>query len=151
MKYTLLSETEMEVLDLLWQKGRALSRAEIFDGLPRKKKHPTAINQILNNMMEKKVLRVDGLVRCGKIYGRTYAPSMSREEFVVHQAEELMPEFSPETRFLRTVSAWSENGDIGQETLSELENLLKTRREQLQQESELEQLIEAHKREAETK
>jgi len=151
MQYTILSQTEMDVLELLWKSEKALSRAEIFEGLPRKKKYPTAINQILNNMMEKNVIRVDGLVRCGKIYGRTYAPALSREEFLVHQAQELMPDVSPEERFLRTVSVWSENEEIGQETLSELENLLKERREKLKQESELEQLIEAHKREKEAK
>ena len=108
----------------------------------------SAINQILNNMMAKDAICVAGLVRCGKIYGRTYAPTMSREEFLMRQAQEIMPDISPETRFLRTVSAWSEGEDISAETLKELEELLRKRREELRQESELKKIVEAYKRES---
>jgi len=148
MNFAVLSEIEMDILKLLWQSERPLSRAEIFEGVSDKKKHPTAINQILNNMMAKDVICVAGLVRCGKIYGRTYAPTMSREEFLMRQAQEIMPDISPETRFLRTVSAWSEGEDISAETLKELEELLRKRREELRQESELKKIVEAYKRES---
>ena len=98
--------------------------------------------------MAKDAICVAGLVRCGKIYGRTYAPTMSREEFLMRQAQEIMPDISPETRFLRTVSAWSEGEDISAETLKELEELLRKRREELRQESELKKIVEAYKRES---
>jgi len=147
MGYTILTETEMNVLKLLWNSERALTRSEIFDRLPNKKGHTNAINQVLNTMMEKGVVRVDGLTRCGRIYGRTYAPAMTMEEFLVQQAEGVMSECTADARFLRIASAWAEGGKISRKAILELNNQLQTYLQKLEQESKLEELMEAHKRE----
>ena len=89
-----LSSNEFCILNLLWSESRAMTRPEILEALPDKDWNPNSIHLILNNMIKKGVLQVVGVARCGRGYGRTYAPTLSQTEYAAAQALELlgMPE-----------------------------------------------------------
>ncbi|MFR0733998.1 MAG: BlaI/MecI/CopY family transcriptional regulator [Oscillospiraceae bacterium] len=75
-----LSSNEFCILNLLWSESRAMTRPEILEALPDKDWNPNSIHLILNNMIKKGVLQVVGVARCGRGYGRTYAPTLSQTE-----------------------------------------------------------------------
>jgi len=131
MKYHLLTESELDILNLLWKTGHSLSRPEILSGLSEKDWNPNSIHQVLNSMMNKGVLEVDGVARCGKGYGRTYGPTLTRTEYVVQQADECMPDVSPANRLLGVVASFVEKDGIDADTIAELEQMLQARKKEL--------------------
>ena len=52
MKYLSLSDTEMDIMQLLWQENVALSRPEILAHLEGKEWNPNSIHQVLNSMLK---------------------------------------------------------------------------------------------------
>ena len=131
MKYISLSDTEMDILKILWEANHALSRPEILERLDKQDWNPNSIHQVLNSMMKKDVLKVDGLTLCGKIYGRTYAPTMSQAEFLARRIEEATGNMSGDQRLLGVFASLIEHDDISAETVSRLEAMLQKRKEEL--------------------
>ena len=124
MKYILLSETELDIMQLLWEEDTGLSRPEILSRLEGKDWNPNSIHQVLNSMMKKGVLQVDGMARCGKIYGRTYTPTMTQQEFLARRTQEITPGLTTKERILGVVAALADQEGLDAETIQELENLL---------------------------
>lgn len=120
-----LTENEFNILQLMWDEGRALSRPEIIEKSPDKDWNPNSIHLILNNMIDKGVLCVDGLTRCGRGYGRTYAPTMSQMEYAALQTISATPKFDNGDRLVGIVSTLIEKTGIDAKTISKLEAVLK--------------------------
>lgn len=80
-----LSKRELEVISLIWESGRPLSRAEIAGMNPEKEWRSNSIHILLNRMMEKGAIEVAGFIRTGKVYGRTYQATLSWEEYATMQ------------------------------------------------------------------
>ena len=131
MKYILLSETELDIMQILWKEETGLSRPEILSHMENKNWNPNSIHQVLNSMMKKGVLQVDGMARCGKVYGRTYMPTMTQQEFLARRTQEITPGLSSKERLLGIVAALTEQDGIDAETLMELERVLATRKKEL--------------------
>lgn len=128
-----LSETELNILQILWEEGAALSRPEILARMPEKQWNPNSIHQVLNSMMKKEVLRVEGMVQCGRIYGRTYTPSITREEYIACESQKYLPKLTPGKRLLGIVAAITNQEDIDVETINELEQMLEARKQELKE------------------
>lgn len=131
MKYILLSETELDIMQLLWKENNGLSRPEILARMEGKEWNPNSIHQVLNSMMKKGVLQVDGMARCGKVYGRTYIPTMTQQEFLARRTQEITPGLSAKERLLGVVAALTEHDGIDADTINELEQLLASRKKEL--------------------
>jgi len=131
MKYILLSETELDIMQLLWEEDTGLSRPEILSRLEGKDWNPNSIHQVLNSMMKKGVLQVDGMARCGKIYGRTYTPTMTQQEFLARRTQEITPGLTTKERILGVVAALADQEGLDAETIQELEQLLETHKKGL--------------------
>ena len=131
MKYILLSETELDIMQLLWEEDTGLSRPEILSCLEGKDWNPNSIHQVLNSMMKKGVLQVDGMARCGKIYGRTYTPTMTQNEFLARRTQEITPGLTTKERILGVVAALADQEGLDAETIQELEQLLEAHKKGL--------------------
>ena len=131
MKYILLSETELDIMQLLWEENNGLSRPEILSRLEGKDWNPNSIHQVLNSMMKKGVLQVDGMARCGKIYGRTYTPTMTQQEFLARRTQEITPGLTTKERILGVVAALADQEGLDAETIQELEQLLEAHKKGL--------------------
>lgn len=131
MKYILLSETELDIMQLLWEEDTGLSRPEILSRLEGKDWNPNSIHQVLNSMMKKGVLQVDGMARCGKIYGRTYTPTMTQQEFLARRTQEITPGLTTKERILGVVAALANQEGLDAETIQELEQLLEAHKKGL--------------------
>ena len=131
MSATSLSSNEFCILQLLWTEGRALTRPEILEALPDKDWNPNSIHLILNNMIKKGVLQVNGVARCGRGYGRTYAPTMSQTEYAAAQAVNATPDMAVSERLLGVVAALVDKQGIDKKTSAELEQMLEAKRKEL--------------------
>lgn len=76
-----LTSSEMEVLTVLWNENRPLSKSEILKLAVNKSFKDNSIHNILNTLMEKGYIEVDGLVRTTKNYARTFSFKISRKEY----------------------------------------------------------------------
>lgn len=123
-KNTLLTPNELDILLVLWNEGRSLSRPEILEKMPKIDWNPNSIHLILNNMIKKGVLEVDGMTRCGRVYGRTYAPVMSQVEYAASEAGRITANLPKKNRILGIVSALFDQQGIDTETIKEVEQLL---------------------------
>ena len=129
LKNPILNEFELSILQLLWSENRPLSRPEILDSLfPDDKNKQTSVHRYLNNLLEQGYITISGSVLCGKIYGRTYAPAITREEYISLQIAKLIPSSSPKKRILGLVSSFIEEDYVDDSVLSDLEELIQKKR-----------------------
>ncbi len=118
-----LSANEFKIMQLLWREDRPLSRPEIIEMIPDRDWNPNSIHLILNNMIEKGVLRVEGMTRCGRGYGRTYAATLTNLDYAVSLLRDATPELSPDARVRGILPLLLADG-VTAETISELKNTL---------------------------
>ena len=77
-----MSPAEGSVMNVFWNSKASLSQAQILqmtDGTRDCKKR--SIFAIVNGLLERGLIQVDGYVRSGKTYARTFSPAMSRPEY----------------------------------------------------------------------
>lgn len=117
-----LSPNEFKIMQLLWKEDRPLSRPEIIELTPDRDWNPNSIHLILNNMIEKGVIRVEGMARCGRGYGRTYAASVSNLEYAALIVKDATPDMSADARLLGLLKLLKQ--DASSEALAEAKELL---------------------------
>ena len=100
-----LSQNEFKIMQLLWRENRPLSRPEIISMTPDREWNPNSIHLILNNMIEKGAVAVDGLARCGRGYGRTYIARISNLEYAIELFKDATPDLSTDERLLGVTKA----------------------------------------------
>jgi len=124
-----LTKNEQEVMDLMWELNRALSRSEIIELSTERSWKKSTIHILLNSLLEKGAIKVDGFVKTGKNFGRTYSTAVTQEEYQIMQ-------FKQGTNYIKSkssaiaglVSALVQDEDIDCETLDRLEDILKARK-----------------------
>ena len=76
-----LTKSEMEIMDVLWEDGGALSRADFLARSQEKTWKDSSVHILLNGLLAKGAIKEAGLVKRQKTYGRTFLPTMTREEY----------------------------------------------------------------------
>ncbi|MBP3305066.1 MAG: BlaI/MecI/CopY family transcriptional regulator [Oscillospiraceae bacterium] len=76
-----LTKSEMEIMDVFWQDGGALSRSDLLKRSDEKSWKDSSVHILLNGLLNKGAIRKAGVVKCSKTYGRTFLPTMTREEY----------------------------------------------------------------------
>lgn len=76
-----LTRSEMEIMDVLWEAQVPLSRSDLLEHSDEKSWKDSSVHILLNGMLQKNVIREAGFVKRSKTYGRTFAPTMTREEY----------------------------------------------------------------------
>ena len=78
-----LTKNELEIMDVLWEQGRPLSRGELLS-LPEKKTWmDSSIHILLNSLLRKGAIREAGYAKCGKTSGRVYEAALSCAQYYV--------------------------------------------------------------------
>ena len=90
MKIPKLSKSEQEIMDVLWAEGRPLSRAEILELSTEKSWKPSSIHILLNSLLDKQAIVVDGFSKTGSHYGRTFAPAFAEGEGMATQIKQMV-------------------------------------------------------------
>ena len=76
-----LTKSEMEIMDVLWEAGEPLSRSDLLQRSEEKSWKDSSVHILLNGLLQKKAIREAGMVKRSKTYGRTFLPTMTREEY----------------------------------------------------------------------
>lgn len=76
-----LTRSELEIMDVLWAAEGPLSRADLLERSEEKTWKDSSVHILLNGLLDKGAIREAGFVKRSKTYGRTFAPTLSREEY----------------------------------------------------------------------
>lgn len=76
-----LTKSEMEIMDVLWEADKPLSRADLLERSEEKTWKDSSVHILLNGLLQKGAIREAGLVKRSKTYGRVFCPTMTREEY----------------------------------------------------------------------
>lgn len=78
-----LTRNELEIMDVMWEAGKPLSRGELMTRAVDKSWKSSSIHILLNSMLSKGAIFEAGFAKCGKTCGRTYAPTVTVEEYYI--------------------------------------------------------------------
>ena len=115
-----LTHNEIEVMDVFWDAGKPLSRAELLNLSVDKSWKSNSVHILLNSLLKKGALREAGFVRSGKTYGRTFVPSLTREEYFATTI--FSHTHKPE--FVGLMEALLNRKDITAEQLTKVESMI---------------------------
>lgn len=76
-----LTRSEMEIMDVLWESDKPLSRSDLLERSEEKTWKDSSVHILLNGLLQKNAIQEAGLVKRSKTYGRVFAPTMTREEY----------------------------------------------------------------------
>lgn len=134
MSYPTLSDNELAVLRALWSADTPLSRPEILERISNNKWNPNSIHLVLNNLIKKGYIRIEGMARCGQSYGRTYSATKSQGEYAASLALNAIPDSVEEKSILDVMSAMVKSTNISEKTIILLQQMLEEHRNNLKKE-----------------
>lgn len=76
-----LTKSEMEIMDVLWDSDKPLSRSDLLSRPDEKTWKDSSVHILLNGLLQKEAIHEAGLVKRSKTYGRVFAPTLTREEY----------------------------------------------------------------------
>ena len=76
-----LTKSEMEIMDVLWGENAPLSRSDLLARGEEKSWKDSSVHILLNGLLQKGAIEEVGFVKRSKTYGRTFAPTVTREEY----------------------------------------------------------------------
>ena len=118
-----LTKSEMEIMDVLWGAQKALSRSDLLAHSEEKSWKDSSVHILLNGLLQKGAIREAGVVKRSKTYGRTFVPTLSREEYFATTI--FSHRHKPE--IVGLFAALLKREDISQEELSQIAALVSER------------------------
>lgn len=127
-----ITNSEQEVLDLLWDTGEPLTSTEIVKMCVNRKWKPSYIHIMINSLLKKEMIKVAGFKQTTKNFARIFEPTMTREQWNLFQIKK---EKSASGNILKEMlySILKEEMDI--ETLDKLSDIIQKRKNELQEAS----------------
>ncbi len=124
-----LTDSEREVLELLWEEGRPLTSAEIVKLSEGKTWKPSYIHLMINSLLKKEIIQVAGFRQATKNYARTFEPTMTREEFSIHTLRE---ENRLNASSLSLLFGALLEEDVDKELIDELSDMIQRKKDELE-------------------
>ena len=119
-----LTKSEMEIMDVLWESEKPLSRADLLAHSEEKTWKDSSVHILLNGLLQKGAIQEAGLVKRTKTYGRVFTPKMTREEYFANTI--FSHRHKPE--IVGLFAALLQRNDITSVDLDAIEALLKAKR-----------------------
>ena len=94
-KKTRLNESEMKVMQIIWNAGQPITGQQVLGQITEQYKdswHPRTIYPLMRKLSEKGMIRDVGSARVGKVYARQFLPAISRPEYMALRIMETLPE-----------------------------------------------------------
>ncbi|MGN0501249.1 MAG: BlaI/MecI/CopY family transcriptional regulator [Ruminococcus sp.] len=79
----MLTKSEEEIMNLLWDVGEPLASSEIVNKSVNRTWKKSYINLLINSLLSKQMIEVAGVKQMTKNYARTFKPTMSRYAYSV--------------------------------------------------------------------
>lgn len=122
-----LTKSEMEIMDVLWQSDAALSRADLLERSEEKNWKDSSVHILLNGLLHKGAIREHGFVKRSKTYGRTFLPTMTREEYFANTV--FSYRYKPEMTGL--IAALLQRPEVTAAVLDEIVKLAEARKSEI--------------------
>ena len=126
-----ITNSEMQILEVLWDEGEALTSSEIVEVSDDRTWKSSSVHLLLNSLLKKNLVQVAGFKKTTKNYARTFEPSMSREEYSLNQ---LQQEKKKNTKVFSKLFNTFISEEVSSTTLRELSGLIDSRLDQLDDE-----------------
>ena len=118
-----LTKSEMEIMDVLWAADGPLSRSDLLERSEEKTWKDSSVHILLNGLLQKNAIREAGYVKRSKTYGRTFLPTLTREEYFA--ATIFCHRHKPQ--IVGLIAALLQREDITADELAQIEKLLAER------------------------
>ena len=122
-----LTKSELEIMNVIWEAGRPLTRGEILDLSVDKNWKDNSIHILLNRLLAKGAIAESGFARSGKSYGRLYEAMLTGEDYY---AENVF--YGGAARIEMLFDAMLRNSELTTELLDKLSQKLEAKKEILQ-------------------
>lgn len=119
-----LTKSELEIMDVLWAAECPLSRADLLERSEEKNWKDSSIHILLNGLLQKEAIREAGFVKRSKTYGRTFLPTLTREEYFAR----MIFSFRHKPNMVGLMEALLTREDITKEELESIEKLISERK-----------------------
>ena len=127
-----LTPNELEIMELMWRENRPLSRTDIIELSPDRSWKASSIHILLNKMLDKDAIKVDGFVRTGKNYGRTYSPALSNVDHLLMTIKGSSPyQYSKKEATIAVISSLINDKDITAQDIREIEAVIEAKKSKL--------------------
>jgi len=118
-----LTRSEMEIMDVLWESGKPVSRADLLSRSEDKSWKDSSVHILLNGLLNKGAIREAGLIKRSKTYGRVFIPTMTREEYFAQTI--YSHRYKPQVVGL--VQALLEQQNFSREELEQISKIIQSR------------------------
>ncbi len=115
-----LTKSEMEIMDVLWEDGGELSRSDFLERSNEKSWKDSSVHILLNGLLKKGAIREAGIVKRSKTFGRTFLPTMTREEYFANTI--FSYRYKPE--MIGLVASLLERPEMDAETLAAFQTMI---------------------------
>ena len=119
-----LTKSELEIMDVFWAAQMPLSRSDLLERSQEKNWKDSSVHILLNGLLAKDAIREAGMVKRSKTYGRTFLPTMSREEYFAT----MIFSFRHKPKLVGLMEALLKREDISAEELETIEKLVSERK-----------------------
>lgn len=120
-----LTKSELEIMDVLWDSPCPLSRSDLLERSEEKSWKDSSIHILLNGLLQKNAIKNVGYVKRSKTYGRTFQPVLTREEYFA----ETIFSYRNKPDLIGLFDALLNRPDITDEELERIAALVAARRE----------------------
>ena len=118
-----LTRSEMEIMDVLWESGKPVSRADLLSRSEDKSWKDSSVHILLNGLLNKGAIREAGLIKRSKTYGRVFIPTMTREEYFAQTIHS--HRYKPQ--IVGLVQALLEQQNFSREELEQISKIIQSR------------------------
>jgi len=122
-----LTKSEMEIMDVLWNEKVAMSRSDLIERNAEKSWKDSSVHILLNGLLQKGAIQEAGFVRRSKTYGRTFVPTLTREEYFATYV--YSHRYQPE--LIGLLATLINRPEMDSAMLDKLQAIIETRRGQL--------------------
>ena len=119
-----LTKSEMQIMDVLWESDVPLSRSDLLERSEQKSWKDSSVHILLNGLLQKEAIREAGFVKRSKTYGRTFAPTLTREEYFATT----IYSHAHKPEIVALFAALLKREGITDDQLAQMEELLRQRR-----------------------
>lgn len=126
-----LTESEYEVMEILWQSDRPLKKTEIIERSKEKSWKDSYIHRMIRSLLAKKAIKQEGRVLTVKSYAAMFVPAITKEEYSIIQLDNNVNSSITPKGFGGFVASFIGSNESGEqdEFISELEDIVKQMKE----------------------
>lgn len=107
-----LTNSEKEVMELLWEKDEPLTSSEIVKLSVQKKWKPSYIHIMIKSLLDKGLIVVHDFKKTTKNYARTFSPTLSRDQWIADSVRNNYSSTKDILLLFKTIIEKEENLDI---------------------------------------